>query len=254
MKKVSFSTGALSFAAYPTAQVAEHLGAAASRKGDLDRAIDAYAKAFAFPDQSLDASRRDQVRKKLGSVYVSKHQSENGLGEVILARYDELARSLAARLKTDTRPNAGADDPSDYVLERLDGTPVRLADFRGKFVVMDFWATWCPPCRVEGRLFERVIESFRNTPEVAFLAVNVDEDRSRVPDFLKEEEWKAPVVYGQGLDQQLGVRALPTVLILDPEGRVVFRQVGLDHASFTAVLEKKLRKLLAQSAQASAAK
>jgi len=239
-----------SMAAYPTPQVAEHLGDIAVKRGELERAIDAYATAFAFPEKSLDPARRDQVRKKLGSAYVAKHQSEKGLGDLILARYDELIRSLKSRLETGTRPNAGVRDPYEYVLQRLDGSELRLADYRGKVVVMDFWATWCAPCRLEGKLFERVMETFRQEPAVMFLAVNADEDRAGVPEFVKEEQWTAPVVYGQGLDQLLGVRALPTVLILDQEGRVVFRQVGLDPASFTTTLERKVREALERPSSA----
>jgi thiol-disulfide isomerase/thioredoxin/tetratricopeptide (TPR) repeat protein len=236
-----------SLGAYPTAPVAEQLGDTAAKRGETDRAIDAYATAFAFPDKSLDPARRDLLRKKLGSAYVAKYQSEKGLGDLILARYDELMRSLKSRLATGSKPNAGVRDLFEFVLQRLDGSEVKLADYRGKVVVMDFWATWCAPCRLEGKLFERVMEAFHQNSAVAFLAVNVDEDRAAVPDFLKEEKWTAPVVYAQGLDQLLGVRALPTVLILDPEGRVVFRQLGLEPASFTETLTKKVREALEPS-------
>ncbi|MBI1982911.1 MAG: TlpA family protein disulfide reductase [Acidobacteria bacterium] len=172
---------------------------------------------------------------------------------MVLARYDELMRSLTSRLAGTPRPNAGVRDPAEFVLERLDGTPARLADYRGKVVVMDFWATWCGPCRLEGKLVERVLETFRNNPSVAFLAVNVDEDRSGVPEFLRQEKWTAPVVYARGLDALMGVNALPTVMILDPQGRVAFRQVGLDPRSFVSTLETKVREILARPAPVAAA-
>jgi thiol-disulfide isomerase/thioredoxin len=233
-----------SLATYPTAQVAEQLGDAATKLGDTARAIDAYATAFVMPDKHVDAARREQIRRKLGSAYALSHPSEKGLGDLILARYDELVRSHPARFTSEDKANTELHDPFESVLRRLDGTPLKLAELRGKVLVMDFWATWCPPCRLEGRLLERVMETFRGEKSVEFLAVNTDESPGVVTDFVKEAEWKVPVVYARGLDGVLGIRALPTVLILDGEGRVVFRQVGLDPGSFVSTLEAKVRQAL----------
>jgi thiol-disulfide isomerase/thioredoxin len=109
---------------------------------------------------------------------------------------------------------------------------------------MDFWATWCGPCKTEGKLLEQVMQNFRKEPHVIFLAVNVDEERDSVPRFIKEEAWTVPVVYGKGLDQLLGVRALPTLVIFDQSGRVVFRQEGLEPGMFVETLERKLGEVL----------
>ncbi len=233
-----------SYAAYPTSQVAERLGDLASKKGETDRAIDYYATAFAFPDQDADAAHRDQLRKKLGSAYLAEHQSQTGLGDLVLARYDELIHTLNSRYAAKRLPNADARDPFDYVLQRLDGSEVRLGEYRGKVVVLDFWATWCGPCRLGGRLFERVIETFRADPAAVFLAVNVDENRDGVLGFTQEEKWTVPVVYAQGLDHLLRVGGLPTLVIFDREGRVAFRQEGFDPGSFVGTLEKKVREVL----------
>lgn len=236
---------------YPTAQVAEHLGDAALKAGDLDRAVDAYLTAFVFPDR-IEPGRRDQFRKKLGSAWVAKYESEAGLGERVLARYDELVRKLASRFAPESKP--ASSDLYDYEFERLEGGRTPLADYRGRIVVMDFWATWCGPCRLEGPLFHRVQERFGGEERAVFLLVNLDEDRSGVPRFVEEEKWTLPVVYGHGLDRMLGVRALPTVIILDGEGRVVYRKVGLDLATFVPTLEAKVRELLAQMPATTAAK
>ena len=103
-----------------------------------------------------------------------------------------------------------------------------------------------------GRLFEKLLKDFRSEPNVLFLAVNVDEDRTAVPDFVKEERWTIPVAYAQGLDQMLMVRALPTVMIFDAAGRVVFRQEGIDPPSFVETLDRKIRDALQPAAPATA--
>jgi len=239
-----------SYAAYPSEHLAERLGDLAAKKNDLGRALNEYATAFAFPAPGIDPSHREEVRRKLGSCYVALHQSEEGLGDMVLTRYDELMRELAPRFKDSRQPIANLKDPFAYVLERTDGSPLRLADYRGKVLVLEFWATWCGPCRMEGKLLERVAENFRNEPAAVFLAVNVDDDRAGVPAFLKEVQWTTPVAYAQGLDRLLGVQALPTLVIFDRNGRVVFRLEGLDFERFVETLDKKLRETLSGLPQA----
>jgi thiol-disulfide isomerase/thioredoxin len=242
-----------SYQAYPSARAAEHLADVASKKGDSARALDYYLTAFAFPEKDSDPAHRQEIRRKLGSAYATLFHSEKGLGDLALSRYDQLMRQLGVRFSGEHAQNTGRCDPFEFVLERTDGTPLRLADYRGKVVAMDFWATWCPPCRLEGRLFERVRENFRTETDVAFLAVNVDENRSSVPAFLKQEGWNVPVAYALGLDHLLDVGGLPTVMIFDRQGRVVYRQEGLDPGSFVEELDKRLHEALQQPAAATGA-
>ena len=99
---------------------------------------------------------------------------------------------------------------------------------------------------MEGQLFEQVAANFRAQPAAAFLAVNVDDDRAAVPPFLKAQQWTSTVVYSEGLDRLLGVQSLPTLVIFDRKGLVVFRQEGLDPSTFSATLDKKVREALSQ--------
>ena len=237
-----------SYAVYPSRELAERLGDLAAKQNDLKRAVDEYATAFAFP--SSDQAQREEIRRKLGSCYLALHRSEKGLGDLILARYDELSRLLAPRFQDSGQPNAEVRDPLAFVLRRTDGSPLPLADYRGKVLVLEFWATWCGPCRLEGKLLERVTQDLRNEPAAVFLAVNVDENRASVPPFVKEEQWTTPVAYAQGLDRLLGVISLPTLMIFDRTGRVVFRQEGLSVSTFVETVEKKVRGALGQSVAA----
>jgi thiol-disulfide isomerase/thioredoxin len=129
----------------------------------------------------------------------------------------------------------------------MDGTPLPLENYRGKVMVIDFWATWCGPCRLQGKLFEQVAESFRADPNANFLSLNTDQDRSGVPAFLKQEGWTLPAAYAQGLDQLLIVTQLPTLVIFDRQGRIVYREVGVNPESFVEELSKHLRETLRES-------
>jgi thiol-disulfide isomerase/thioredoxin len=238
---------AKSYETYPTAHAAEQLGDAASKKNDLPRAVDYYATAFAFPERSSDPAHHQEIRRKLGSAYMALHHSQKGLGELVLTRYDALMQEFAGRFSGDLLSNAGRRDPFEFVLERTDGAPLRLADYRGKVIVADFWATWCGPCRLQGKLVERVAENFRANSEAAFLSVNVDLDRSSVPAFLKQEGWTLPSAYAQGLDQLLTVTQLPTLMIFDRQGRIVYRVEGVNPETFAQELDNHLRKILQES-------
>ena len=169
-----------SYAAYPTQQLAERLGDLAAKENDLERALNEYATAFAFPGPGTDPSHQEEIRRKLGSCYVALHQSEEGLGDMVLTRYDELMRELAPRFKDSRQPIANLKDPFAYVLERTDGSPLRLADYRGKVLVLEFWATWCGPCREALPHLRNIAKKFDGQPLVV-LSVSLD---------ANEEQWK----------------------------------------------------------------
>ncbi len=124
---------------------------------------------------------------------------------------------------------AGARLPG-FTLARAEGGEVSLAALRGKVVVVNFWATWCPPCREEIPYLVSTVESF--APEgvelVAISNDNLDAQRAVVTKFLTRfPQLKPYAVYGQPeLGHAWQVRALPSVFILDREGRVVTSHQG----------------------------
>lgn len=106
-------------------------------------------------------------------------------------------------------------------LKDLDGRLHELAGYRGKVVVVNFWATWCTPCRDELPSLERPRNALRGRPFEVF-AVNVNEGESRVKRFLAEVPLRLPVLLDRNGDAQRAwrVRGLPATFLLDPDGSI----------------------------------
>ncbi len=115
----------------------------------------------------------------------------------------------------------------DFTLQGDDGKAHRLSDYRGKVVLLNFWATWCPPCRYEMPSMERVHRKVR-AENIVILAVNVGESEDTVFEFTG----KYPVTFQLLLDtdgtviKNYPVIGLPTTFVIDPRGIVTHRAVG----------------------------
>ncbi|MDR2159684.1 MAG: TlpA family protein disulfide reductase [Treponema sp.] len=115
----------------------------------------------------------------------------------------------------------------DFTVTLLDGKDQRLSGYRGKVVFLNFWATWCPPCRAEMPSMETLYQRYRGR-DLEFLAVDIQESRDEVADFLKEQNLSFPA----GLDSTgqiaslYGIRGIPTTFIIDKEGSIIAAIVG----------------------------
>ena len=115
----------------------------------------------------------------------------------------------------------------DFILPQLDQEMLALSDFRGKPAVINFWATWCPPCRRELPALQAAYEAYRD--EIGFVAVDVKEAASTVAPFVDQLDLTFPVVIdsdGSVSDVAYEVRGLPTTLFLDAKGVVSARHIG----------------------------
>src|ERR1700678_3620900 len=200
-------------------------------KDDYPKAVDEYLLAFVLPEEGPAGKvDRREVRKKLGNVWRQVHGSEQGLGEQILVTYDHLG-ATSANLNPPAR-NKGAKDSFSFVLRNLDGSPLPLAPLKGKVVVLSFWATWCGPCRELEPEFVQIAKNYTGNTNLAFYAVNTDEDETLVPGFVSKEKWDVPVVFADGLDDFMNVTGLPTVIIFDRAGKIAFRMDGFPTKGF----------------------
>jgi len=121
------------------------------------------------------------------------------------------------------------DIAPDFTLTSADGSSIRLSDYRGKVVVLNFWATWCPPCRAEIPWFAEFQRTFGNQG-LAVIGISMDEDGWKaVRPYLDKEKMKYPVgIGGEWLARKFGgVESLPETLLIGRDGRIVRRHTGI---------------------------
>ena len=124
---------------------------------------------------------------------------------------------------TDVRPRPAPD----FVLTSFDGQRIQLSDFRGRIVVLNFWATWCPPCRVEAPVLQRAAERLESSG-VTILGIDVWDEPAAAIEFLSE----VGVTYPNAEDAtrlipvEFGVTGLPETFVIDRQGVLVRRWVG----------------------------
>ena len=136
----------------------------------------------------------------------------------------------------------------DFALKDLDGKTQRLSDYRGKVVLLNFWGSWCPPCRREMPSMERLYQTLKNEP-FTILAVNQSESLDLVFAYTGEIEpsptFPMLLDLNGAIPPQWGVLGLPMSFIIDKRGRIAYRAMGgreFDHPN----IEKTLRALIAE--------
>jgi len=132
----------------------------------------------------------------------------------------------------------------DFSLADASGGNIKLSDYRGKVVIVDFWATWCPPCR---KGIPDLIE-LKNEygDKIAIIGISVDTDsKSEVVPFIQKMGINYPIAYSTPDVVQAfgGIDAIPTSFVVDKNGKIVDMHVGLvPKADFTSVIDKLINK------------
>jgi thiol-disulfide isomerase/thioredoxin len=148
-----------------------------------------------------------------------------------------------ARRTAGGRPIAGAKIAPDFTLESLDGTNVKLSDLRGKAVLLNFWATWCGPCKIEMPWFVELQNEY-GSQGLQIVGVAMDDSgKDEIAKFAKEMGVNYPVLLGKEAvgDEYGGVPALPESFFISRDGKIVDKIIGLRGK---ADIEESVRKAL----------
>ena len=176
-------------------------------------------------------------------------------GVVLMAICYVLLMSASTHAETDTpglgyqfTPLVPLTAAPDFTLEDMDGKSYALHDFRGKVVLVNFWATWCPPCRKEMPALEALYKKLGDE-SFTVLAVNQWEDPDHVFAYTGELNVfpTFPILFDpeSNISEAYGVKGLPTSFLIDKQGRLAYRAVGgraFDHPQ----VEQLVRTLLAE--------
>jgi thiol-disulfide isomerase/thioredoxin len=235
-----------SYVIFPSVEGAREAARWLSAAGQDAEAIQALADAFTIAGLRSADVEGGSDRTRMSELYRKLHGSEAGLGDLILNAYDSTSAQLAAR-RAELRqfdPNAQLKAPIQFTLSGLDGEKLQLSSLLGKVIVLDFWATWCVPCREQHPLYEAVKARFNASDEVVFLAVDADEDHSVVKPFLTQIKWTQKVYFDDGLQNLLQVTSIPTTIILDKKGELFTRMIGYLPDRFVEMLTDRVNDAL----------
>jgi cytochrome c biogenesis protein CcmG/thiol:disulfide interchange protein DsbE len=134
----------------------------------------------------------------------------------------------------------------DFRLSTIAGDSFDLASVRGKVTLVNFWASWCPPCRAEFPLMNQLARDFAGQ-DFAIVAVNEDIDESAARKFLKELPASFVVPLGRGqMQEKVGYRGLPFTVLLDRNGAVIERLFGFGGATQFSALRKRIAVAIAE--------
>lgn len=230
----------------PTVDNARERARILERAGRFREALDAAAESIALGADRTGEPNPRRDRERLASLAEKAHGDPAAFARPLLDAYERVASldgERRQRLKA-ADPNYGAKSVSEFTLTSTTGETLALASLKGKVVVLDFWATWCGPCRAQHPLYEQVRQRFRGRNDVVFLPVSTDEDRAAVAPFLKQQGWGPLSYFDDGLAAHLRVNSIPTAMVLDRAGNVFSRMNGFLADRFVDMLSERIREAL----------
>lgn len=194
---------------------------------DKDQSINAdsilFVKINRLP-QGLEKDRllSKQLSKTMELQTDSLARNTLFAGEINNVKNIDYQKMLYSKLEQINRSQKGAVFP-DLAFLNDNGKTVNLSKFRGKYVVIDLWATWCGPCRQTRPVFEARNNQYRYYQNIQFISVSVDENQSKWKNYLKTKASNIPQLWLKNAEKVLSIykiQSIPRFIIIDPEGKI----------------------------------
>ena len=228
---------------------------ALSGSGKTGRALDIGFEAYAHGkgSDSLVADLRHAFAANEGAASFDALAKEKA--DAFERRLAAAHTAMVAEIRTKVLKSRIDQASFDFTLNDLSGTPVHLTDLKGKVVVVDFWATWCGPCRSSFPFLKKVYERYRENPDVVILAVDCWERQKDLASTIENAKkfvadnkyaWTVLIDAKNEVVEQYGVEGIPTKFILGKNGRVAFKEVGFNGPEMVEQMVQQIEILLSE--------
>ena len=203
-------------------------------KNDLEAALEDYVTALGLsPNQTM-------IVQKVKDAYATLNPDKDP--EVFM---NDIQASLQERRREEVLAEAFFNDAPEFEFKDFSGRVLNNTNMLGKVVFVDFWATWCNPCRRELPEFQAFYELYKNDPRVVFVAASTDREMEKVVPYIEEMKFTFPVAYAEDNATKFGVEGIPSLFIIGPSGKIRYKIVGFDpDKDFVSEMSWRLESLL----------